>query len=329
MIATIYNSKKQTPVSSSSLLSREDAAVVADGFRHRLPVNAAIERHLGGVVNDTLAHTGSLARAHLAYRLMTSLDFNENDALNIGVAIEYFHTASLLLDDLPCMDNATMRRGHACAHTVHGESAAILGALSLITQGYALLWSSLNDLPSEQRLTASALVNECLGMNGILNGQAYDLFFAESERAESDVLRIATGKTVTLIRLTLLLPALMRGVDEATRNTLDQLSLHWGLAYQILDDFKDGLMSAAETGKTTARDASLDHPNLPRVMGVGKAAVVLGEKLDQSRSCLQALARQLPDVSVLQRLQALLEDDYATVRTRLAAMDGRLAAACM
>jgi len=317
MIATIYSLNQRVAKNVSALVSDKEAALVAEGFRQRLPVPAGIERHLKGVVNDTLEHPGSLARAQLSYSLMMAFGFTSDESLNVGTAIEYFHTASLIFDDLPCMDNAVVRRGFACAHTTQGESAAILGALSLITQGYGLLWSALNARSSEQRLAASALVNECLGLNGILNGQSYDLNFAESDRSEDDVLRIAVGKTVTLIRLTLLLPALMHGVSDAARQTLESLAMSWGLAYQILDDFKDGLMSASETGKTTARDEQLNHPNLPRAMGAARAAQTLGDQLEQSRALITLLHEQLPGLSVLDRLQVMLEGDHAKVMMRL------------
>jgi geranylgeranyl diphosphate synthase, type II len=318
MIAKIHAGNKSNSASDSrSLLPDEDVRFVEDGFRSRLSVHAGIERHLRGVVHDTLSHPGSLARAQLAFSLMRSFGFDEYMARDVGVAIEYYHTASLLFDDLPCMDNATTRRGHACPHTIHGESAAILGALSLITQGYGLLWSSLNALPCENRVAASALVNECLGLNGILNGQSYDLHFGESDRKKEDVFRIAEGKTATLIRLTLLLPAVMYGVNEVTRKTLEELAVSWGLAYQILDDFKDSLMQASETGKTTSRDEQLNHPNLPLTTGFAESLKILHQKLEQSRSAIRSMQRNLPDLTVLERLQALLESEQKKIVTRI------------
>ncbi|NJM12209.1 MAG: hypothetical protein HC889_10265 [Synechococcaceae cyanobacterium SM1_2_3] len=77
--------------------------------------------------------------------------------------MEYFHTASLIFDDLPSMDDAEERRGHPCPHKVHGESAAILGALALINRGYALLWKVLSRLPRQRRHRAAELVESCLG----------------------------------------------------------------------------------------------------------------------------------------------------------------------
>ncbi len=308
---------RKAPESKHSLLAASEQEFVADGFSALLPVDAGVERHLRGVINDTLSHPGSLARAHLSYSLMRSFGFDPDVARQLGVAIEYFHTASLLFDDLPCMDNATMRRGYACPHIVHGESAAILGALSLITRAYNLLWSVLNDVSRENRLKASALVNECLGVKGILSGQSYDLHFSESKRRKEDVLRVAEGKTVTLIRLTLLLPVHIYGANPGVVELVERLAASWGLAYQILDDFKDLVMTDSETGKTTARDECLDHPNLPRVMGISSAAEVLSGKLDESRDVINSLSRHIPGSEVLDRLQSMLESEQANVISRL------------
>lgn len=318
MIATPYNLNKKQPAAESALIDAEDQAYVAEGFSSLLTAAPGTERHLRDALTDTLSHPGSLARAHLAFSLLRTFGFDPAAARQVGVAIEYFHTASLLFDDLPCMDNATMRRGHACAHVAHGESAAILGALALITQAYHLLWSVFNGIPAENRTAASRLVSECLGVNGILNGQAFDLHFSESGRTSEDVLRVAQGKTVTLIRLTLLLPVTISGAGAAVRDLFERLASSWGMAYQILDDFKDIVMSASETGKTTSRDEQLDHPNLPRVLGAERAARVLSGKLEESRNILGALARHIPDIRVLERLQAMLESERGRIASRLA-----------
>ncbi|HMO03801.1 MAG TPA: polyprenyl synthetase family protein [Kiritimatiellia bacterium] len=308
---------KKAPVSRLGLLDAAGQEFVAAGFSGLLPVDAGVERHLRGVIDDTLSHPGSLARAHLAYSLMRSFEFDPDVARHLGVAIEYFHTASLLLDDLPCMDNATMRRGTTCPHIVHGEAAAILGALALITRAYNLLWSVFDGVSRDNRNKAAELVHQCLGVKGILNGQSYDLHFSESDRRKEDVLRVAQGKTVTLIRLTLLLPVHIHGAGPAVVELVERLAASWGLAYQILDDFKDLVMSDAETGKTTARDEHLDHPNLPRVMGVARAADVLAGQLEESRGVIAALYRLIPGSEVLDRLQSMLETEQGNVHARL------------
>ena len=143
------------------------------------------------------------------------------------MAIEYFHTASLVFDDMPAMDDARERRGAPCVHHRFDEATATLAALALINRAYALLWQVLGSLPDAARDAAARLVGDCLGAQGILSGQSRDLQFESSPRREHDVLAVAVGKTVTLIRLTLLLPALIAGVPV----TADDLAAmgHGGL----------------------------------------------------------------------------------------------------
>ena len=266
---------------------------------------------------DTLAAPGSLARAQLAFGLLAPGRGGPFAARELAIALEYFHTASLLLDDLPCMDNARERRGRLCPHVVHGEAPAILAALALITQAYGLLWRTLSPLPARRRLRASALVQECLGAAGILEGQARDLAFASGPGDAAEVARVARGKTVTLIRLTLLLPALVAGATAPVLRRLEQLAESWGLAYQILDDFKDCLYDPAESGKTAQRDALLGRPNLVVASGVQTAALDLRRNLVAARAALEHLGALR--VSALDRLQALLEHQAARVNERLAA----------
>ena len=126
--------------------------------------------------------------------------------------MELFHLASLLLDDLPCMDNADTRRGETCVHVAYGESNAILAALALINRGYLNLWRSFEGSPRDAREEASRLAEDCLGVEGILNGQAMDLNFADYAATERNVARVAEEKTGSLFRLCLMLPAISLAV---------------------------------------------------------------------------------------------------------------------
>ncbi len=299
------------------LVSETEYAFLAEGYRDLLPVPATLEPRMRRALLDTLDAPGSLARAQLAFGLLAPSRGGPFAARELAIALEYFHTASLLLDDLPCMDNARERRGRLCPHVVHGEAPTILAALALITQAYGLLWRTLSPLPARRRLRASALVQECLGAAGILEGQARDLAFASGPGDADEVARVARGKTVTLIRLTLILPALVAGATAPALRRLEQLAEAWGLAYQILDDFKDCLYDPAESGKTAQRDALLGRPNLVVASGIATAALDLRRNLVAARAALDHLGALR--VSALDRLQALLEHQAARVNERLAA----------
>ena len=306
------------PVASGAsralLLDRPDFEFVAAGFRALLPTSFELESNLRGVIEDTLGHRGSLFRAQLVYAAARRRGLAAAKARELAVAIEYFHTASLLFDDLPAMDDARERRGFACAHVRHGEAAAMLGALALINQGYALLWRVLGGLSPRRSEKAAQLVNECLGLHGILNGQSRDLHFQKSARGEREVLAVAQGKTVTLIRLTLLLPALATGARRQEVEELEKLASAWGHAYQIADDFKDLLMEDAEIGKSVRRDDQLGRPNLPVAIGRAAAMARLEDWLRQGRASIARLG----DYPELGKLQQVLEGEAAEVAARLA-----------
>lgn len=234
-------------------------------FHAGLALPHGTESHLAGAVRDTLQHPGSMVRAELAFRIASSFGSSEERAENLAIAIEYFHTASLLFDDLPAMDDAKLRRGVPCAHHVHGEGAAILAALALINRAYSLVWKSISGLEPEVQAAALTYLERHLGIAGLLNGQSHDLHYSP---LASDPQSIAMGKTVSLIRLALVLPAIAAHASPQETRHLERLAVFWGLSYQTLDDLKDVLHSGDLHGKTAARDAFLGRPNLALAIGI-------------------------------------------------------------
>lgn len=301
-----------------SVLGPRERLRVREAFARELPIDQPVESHLRAVVADTLGNPGSLARAQLAYGVGTRLGLPVERALQLAVAVEYFHSASLIFDDMPAMDDAAVRRGRPCPHLVHGEGAAILGALALITRAYALVWAAVGDLPRARRSRATDLVAECLGLSGILDGQARDLHFSRGAAQLTDIEQVAAAKTVPLLRLAIVLPAVAAGTPAAARHRLERLAAAWGLGYQILDDFKDCLLSDDEAGKTTDRDESLGRPNLPEAAGTRHALVRLDAQLDAARRALDALPQpSSPRWFPLRRLQAALDEARGDLSARL------------
>lgn len=300
------------------LLSAEDRAYVLDGFQRLLPAPVDLEPGLRAVVRDLLDHPGSLARAQLAFGVLADLGASRGEARALAVAVEYLHTASLVFDDLPSMDDGRERRGRPCPHRVHGEAPAILGALALINRAYGLLWGVLGGLPPERSRRAAVLVEECLGAAGVLDGQARDLRFHPRRSGGRAVLKVAAGKTVPLVRMSLVLPALVGGADDDTLSRLEAVAAAWGFAYQVLDDFKDLLASREETGKSPARDRALGRPNLPAAVGFRAAMERLAAFLAEGSVALVALERRDPQWARLGRLQCFLEDERRRLVLRIA-----------
>jgi geranylgeranyl pyrophosphate synthase len=303
------------------LLDAPERRRVRRAFGSLLRPSADLEPHLAAVVAEATGNPGSLARAQLIYGVASGSGLASADALRLATAIEYFHAASLIFDDMPAMDDASTRRGRTCPHVAHGEAAATLGALALITRAYALLWEALERIPAARRRRAGALVAECLGAEGILDGQARDVHIDRRARAD-EVLRVASGKTVPLIRLAVVLPAIASGAPASAVRRLETLSRAWGLAYQILDDFKDVLLTDAEAGKTTSRDRRLGRPNLPQREGWRRAVARLDALLGEARESLNGARLPARARLPLSRLQETLE----RMRDEVLARIGRIAA---
>lgn len=303
--------------SSLQLLNAVEFGFVLAGYRRLLPLGASVEPHLWGVLEDTLNHPGSMVRGQLAFAIMRCYQVDAIRARSAAVAIEYFHSASLLFDDLPAMDNAAERRGRACPHLVYGEAAAQLGALALINQAYGLLWGVVDTLPLRHRRKASELVTTCLGVEGVLNGQSRDLHFQERSDQAFDAMAVAQGKTVPLIRLTLVLPALIGRASEAVLTRLDRLSELWGLSYQIVDDFKDILLSDEEAGKSTSRDSKLGRPNLPRSAGLAVASQLLEDLMRGAEELVREFEANSPMRPLLESLHEVLQSEQSKVVSRI------------
>lgn len=299
------------------LLNLRESRRVHHAFATLMPLDRGLEPRLRAVVEDVLDHPGSLARAQLAYGIGIRRGLETQRALKLAVAVEYFHSASLLFDDMPSMDDAAERRGRPCPHVVHGEAAAVLGALALITRAYALLWEAIGEAPVARRTAAAALVSQCLGVAGILDGQSRDVHFRREGASVESAAGVAAGKTVPLVRLALVLPALVAGEGPGNLRRLERLAASWGLAYQILDDFKDSLMDAGETGKTVGRDAGLGRPNLPALAGTRRALARLDHLLEESRLVVGALTMEGEERwAPLGSLQDFLEEEARDVAQR-------------
>ena len=289
-------------------------AELQTAFAAGLQLAAETEPHLSGALRHTLEHPGSLARARLVYEMARAYGLSESRSKHLAVAIEYFHTASLLFDDLPCMDDATERRGEPCVHRIQGEAAAVLAALGLVNRAYALLWQGLAGSPENRQAIAGAYVEKCLGVSGLLNGQSEDLHYASLPKSRRSPQKVATGKTVSLIRLSLVLPAMLGGALPGEVRLLERLAAFWGLSYQILDDLKDVSLPSAQTGKTAARDRSLNRPNMALAIGANQSLLRLDRLMYLGDQVLARLMARLPSLVFLNELRRRFQEEILGIQ---------------
>lgn len=309
---------------SAQVMNQLDASFFAKDFTTSMPLPTALESNFEDSLRYVLDNPGSLVRPKLVFQMATAYGMDPDPARELAIALEYFHTASLLFDDLPCMDNAEERRGVLCTHLVFGEESAILTALALINRAYALTWRAVAGCAQSRQMRALALVENCLGVGGLLNGQSFDLHYAALPRTLETTERIARGKTVSLIRLTLGLPAMLGGASARELQQIERIALFWGLGYQIVDDLKDVLQTVEQTGKTAARDALLDRPNIAVAIGVNGAVHRLTRLIDLGDRVLRRLLATRPELDFLERLRGELQEELARVTRDSCALAGEV-----
>jgi len=205
-------------------------------------------------------------------------------AMPAACALELIHTYSLVHDDLPAMDNDTLRRGRPTAHVVYGEGTAILSGDALLTEAFALLAREPDAALVAGRLSAGELarrklatlqvIADAAGAAGMVGGQAIDLKAAEAGAAPLD--EIALGdmhakKTGALLRASAVAGALMAGATPEVVQAVGEYGSHVGLAFQIVDDILDVEGASAVLGKTAGKDAAAGKPTYAALYGIDES----------------------------------------------------------
>ncbi len=231
-------------------------------------------------------------------------------ALPAACAIELIHTYSLVHDDLPAMDNDTMRRGRATAHVVYGDGMAVLSGDALLTEAFRLMSCEPqegtagiveSDL-ARRRLRTVAIVADAAGASGMVGGQAIDLEAAADGAAplDADALRaMHARKTGALIRGAALAGIVMAGGSRAHVEAVGQYATSLGLAFQIVDDILDVEGASADLGKTAGKDAAAGKPTYATLYGVERSRALAAESIEQALAALErgGLAGHLPGIA--------------------------------
>jgi geranylgeranyl diphosphate synthase type II len=169
-----------------------------------------------------------------------------------AAVMELVHASSLILDDLPSMDDAPLRRGRRTNHLEFGEAIAILAAFGLLNMAYGTI-ARRYDPPLASRL--SSLLAEAVGVEGLIGGQAADLLATEQQIGFEMLERIHRGKTGALFSAAATAGALVAGAPADKVASLAAYAKNLGLAFQIIDDLLDVEGNPAETGKAVREDA--------------------------------------------------------------------------
>lgn len=216
-------------------------------------------------------------------------------------AIECIHVYSLVHDDMPAMDNDSLRRGKPTCHIQYSEATALLVGDALQTQAFDIL-STATDLPAERQLRMIKILAQSSGSIGMAGGQAIDLANVGQDMKQPALEFMHSLKTGALIRAAVQLGALScPDIHDNDLAHLDEYARKLGLAFQVIDDVLDCEADTATLGKTAGKDANANKPTYVKLLGLQAARQYAEQLIDEAITALQPFGERA------QRLQQLAQ----------------------
>jgi geranylgeranyl diphosphate synthase type II len=223
---------------------------------------------------------GKRVRPMLALAAAEMLGGDSPEALDLACAVELVHACSLVLDDLPAMDDARLRRGRPTLHREFGEDVALLAAFALLNRGYALVAEASQRLQLSRYSPEDLLhhLAQAIGTGGLIGGQALDLASGATPLSLADLEYIHSHKTGALFVAAAELGAMAADARRRDLEAVGAFAKNLGLAFQIEDDLLDVLATSSETGKDAGQDG--DKATFVKLLGVAGARALADELLE-------------------------------------------------
>ena len=210
---------------------------------------------------------GKKIRSTLILNTGKLFKIRENKLLSKCAAVECIHSYSLIHDDLPCMDDDSLRRGKLSTHKKFGEATAVLAGNSLLTLAFEIISDKKNLLSLYQKNEIIRLLSNCSGHTGIAGGQELDLKFENRKKSLSQIIDMQRKKTGRLFNFCLQSTAIVANKNERERLSFGKLGEEIGLLFQISDDFLDIVGSKKLVGKPTKKDKKKGKSTLISLIG--------------------------------------------------------------
>ncbi len=207
-------------------------------------------------IHYSLSIKGKRLRPLIFLTLLEAFGVSAEEFIDIAVSIEYIHTYSLIHDDLPAMDNDDIRRGMPTVHKKYNEAIALLAGDTLLTMAVEKI--SMSGVSPEKKINILQILTKSIGIEGMAGGQSLDLLFNGDIETINEIHR---KKTAELIKGTILSAAEIAGLDKEKKETLGNIGLKIGIAFQMADDLLDIVGSEKEVGKKLQKDSSNKSPN--------------------------------------------------------------------
>ena len=255
-------------------------------FKKQIPeFKRSIDDHLKIILSESDQSSEELSQA-MKYSVMNggkrirpmmmlasavAIDIDTQHVITFATAIELLHSFSLIHDDLPCMDDDSLRRGQPTTHVKFGEATATLAADSLQSLAFELMAKAEFPESKSSQLELISMIANSIGSAGMAGGQSLDLDSENKKLDPSSVENIYMLKTGKLLQASILGPTYFRPLDEEKVSALKNFSESIGVAFQIQDDLIEAVGDADMIGKSIESDKSKNKAAYPLLFGVSES----------------------------------------------------------
>ena len=210
---------------------------------------------------------GKKIRSKILIDVGRIFNLNNSSLIKIGAAVECIHAYSLIHDDLPCMDNDSIRRGKLSTHKKFGESTAVLTGNSLLTLAFEILSDKSLLLKEKTKVELISLISKCSGHTGIAGGQYLDLNYERKKIKKNKIIDMQIKKTGKLFAFCCVAPALISNKKRNVLRFFEKIGYEIGLLFQITDDLIDYRGVTKKAGKKTKKDEKKGKATLISLLG--------------------------------------------------------------
>ena len=214
---------------------------------------------------------GKKIRSTIIFDTGKIFNIGEKKLINICAAVECIHSYSLIHDDLPCMDNDTIRRGKPATHIKFGEASAVLAGSSLLTLAFEIIADKKYLLSPKAKNEIIKFLSSCSGHTGIAGGQELDLKFENKKKGINQIIDMQKKKTGKLFNFCLYAVGVVAKKNTKDKLFLSNLGEEIGLLFQLADDFLDFRGLKKLLGKPVKKDHKKGKSTLLNLMGEKKA----------------------------------------------------------
>ena len=235
-------------------------------------ITPAGNAELGAAMAYAVQGGGKRMRPVLTLATAHALGGDAAAALRAACALECIHAYSLVHDDMPCMDNDTLRRGKPTVHVAYGEAVALLVGDALQSLAFELITPTDDSIAPAMQAQLCGLLARAAGQRGMCGGQAIDLLSVGKKLTQAELENMHALKTGALLEASVMMGAACAGaVSSAAQAGLQRYAKNLGLAFQVVDDVLDCTGDTATLGKTAGKDAEADKPTYVALLGLAGA----------------------------------------------------------